>query len=182
MPQISRIVIIFIAFAAFSSGRAQQHKVAGKVIPEFGHTYLIENPDYPTSLSEDYKVVFDITEIPEEPSSVNKHFETVARFLNMHVAAGKSKENMEVAVVVHGQAAQSLLQNKYYREQFSTDNPNIALITALDENDVQIILCGQTAVHRDLSPERRIPETKIALSAMTALIQLQNEGYRLINF
>ncbi len=182
MPPIFRILLFFIVFASFSPAMAQQKKMPGKVISQFGPTYPIEYPDYSTSLSQQYKVVFDVASVPEDPSAVNKQFETVARFLNMHAAAGKSLESMEVAVVVHGQAAQNLLQDRYYLEMFGTSNPNIALIKALDENNVQIILCGQTAVHRDLSPERRLPETRIALSAMTALIQLQNEGYRLINF
>lgn len=85
-------------------------------------------------------------------------------------------------MVMHGEAAYSLLQNEYYKERYETGNPNIELLKALAENNVSIILCGQTAIHRNITEEKRIPETKVALSAMTALIQLQNDGYRLINF
>ncbi len=83
---------------------------------------------------------------------------------------------------MHGEAANSLLKNEFYKELYQQDNPNIGLLEALSQNNVEILLCGQTAVHRNIPMERRIPETKLALSAMTALIQLQNEGYRLISF
>lgn len=159
-----------------------QQPVKGKVISEFGPTYIIEDTDIPTIISEDYKVVFDIAKAPKDPSQINKYVEGVARFLNMHVEAGKPLNTMDVAVVIHGEAAFGLLKNEYYKEVYSVDNPNLELFRALHQNGVRIILCGQTAAHRNISEERRIPETKIALSAMTALIQLQNDDYRFISF
>lgn len=166
----------------FSESFGQAKPLKGNIITEFGPTYKIDNPDFPTSISENYKVVFDISKAPENPSEVNKYVEGVARFLNMHSEAGKPVATMDVAVVLHGEAAQGLLQNTYYQEKYGVDNPNQALFEALHKNGVQLILCGQTAMHRNITEERRIPEAKIALSAMTALIQLQNNEYRLISF
>lgn len=169
---------LFICFVSFG----QSKPVKGNIITEFGPTYKIDNPEYPTSISENYKVVFDISKAPENPAETNKYVEGVARFLNMHSEAGKPAKTMDVAIVMHGEAAQGLLKNKYYQEKYKVDNPNQALFEALHKNGVQIILCGQTAMHRNITEERRIPETKVALSAMTALIQLQNDDYRLISF
>ncbi|CAM4254469.1 DsrE family protein [Gillisia limnaea] len=168
--------ILFI----FSESFAQDQVAIEKPISNFGPTYPIENPDYKTSLSEEYKVVFDITKASEDPSQLNKYVEAIARFLNMHAEAGKPLNTMDVYVVMHGGAAQTLLKNQFYNELYNTDNPNIALFEALSDHGVEIILCGQTSKARNISEERRIPEAKISLSAMTALIQLQNDGYRLI--
>ncbi len=174
-------VLFFLSFLfIFSESFAQNQDTPEKPISNFGPTYPIENPDYKTSLSEKYKVVFDITKASEDSSEVNRYVEAVARFLNMHVEAGKPLNSMDVYIVMHGGAAQTLLKNEFYKDVYKTDNPNIALFEALSETGVQIILCGQTAQARNISEERRIPETKISLSAMTALIQLQNDGYRLI--
>lgn len=176
-------VLFFLSTLFIFSASVAQNKIAPeKPISNFGPTYPIENPDYKTSLSEEYKVVFDITKTSEDPSEVNRYVEAVARFLNMHVEAGKPLNSMDVYIVMHGGAAQTLLKNEFYNEVYETDNPNIALFEALNEQGVQIILCGQTSKARNISEERRIPETKISLSAMTALIQLQNDGYRLIQF
>lgn len=166
----------------FSESFGQAKPLKGNIITEFGPTYKIDNPDFSTSISENYKVVFDISKAPEDPSEVNKYVEGVARFLNMHSEAGKPAATMDVAVVLHGEAAQGLLKNQYYQEKYKVDNPNQALFEALSKNGVRLILCGQTAMHRNITEERRIPEAKLALSAMTALIQLQNDEYRLISF
>jgi len=166
----------------FSESFAQEQVAAERPITNFGPTYPIENPDYKTSLTEEYKVVFDISKAAEDPAEVNKYVETVARFLNMHVEAGKPLNSMKVYVIMHGPAAQTLLKDELYKEIFNSTNPNIPLYEALNKQGVEILLCGQTSIARNISEERRIPETKISLSAMTALIQLQNEGYRLIQF
>lgn len=161
---------------------AQSERLEGEAVKGFGATYEVENPDFETNLSEVYKVVFDVSNAPEDPAQLNKWIETVARFMNMHMAAGKGRETLIPVLVLHGNASYGLLKNDYYKEKFGADNPNIALFEALDSSGVEIILCGQTSVHRNLTKERRIPQAKLALSAMTVLIQLQNNGYQLINF
>jgi len=182
MKNYLQILFVLSFIFVYSRSAAQNQPEPGMVISEFGPTYNIENPEYKTSLSQAYKVVFDITQTSEDPSEINRYIETVARFLNMHVKAGKPLNTMDIFVVMHGGAAQTLLKNEFYREVYKTDNPNIALFEALSENGVQIILCGQTAMARNITEERRIPLAQISLSAMTALVQLQNEGYRLISF
>jgi len=87
--------------------------------------------------------------------------------------------------VVHGSAIFDLLTHEEYskhHKQENLQNPNYDLLSSLTENNVEIILCGQTSKHRSISKNGLHPDVKIALSAMSALIQLQNEGYALINF
>ena len=58
------------------------------------------------------------------------------------------------------------------------DNPNRELVESLLGAGVEVIMCGQSSKTRGLPKEDLIPGVKIALSAMTANIQLQNQGYR----
>ena len=174
-------VLVFFAFAKTST--AQSHsKTEGTVIPEFGATYEVPNPDFKTDTTLVFKAVFDVAKAPEDPSKRNPYIETIARFLNMHANAGVTVENLNVRMAMHGQASYGLLKNEYYKENFGVDNPNIELLEAIDKAGVEIILCGQTAGSRNLSKERRLELTDIALSAMTILIQSQDEGYNLIAF
>ena len=176
------ILIFSVIFLSASFAWSQADRIKGAIIEDFGPTYQIDNPEFATHLSETFKVVFDVSKAPEDPAAVNKWIETVARYLNMHTNAGKTIETMRTVLVLHGNASYGLLKNEFYKEKFEVNNPNIPLLEALDKAGVEIILCGQTSVHRNLTKERRIPEAKISLSAMTALIQLQNKGYKLINF
>ncbi|MBQ4821962.1 DsrE family protein [Aquimarina sp. MMG016] len=160
----------------------QQKQIQGQIITEFGKTYQVTNPDFDTDMKSELKVVFDVGRTFNDSTKVNPLINTAARFLNMHNHAGVPFENIKVALVIHGSAANDILNDKKYKSKYGINNPNKPLISSLAKNGVQIILCGQTAAHRSISKEDALPEIKFALSAMTALVQLQNKNYRLINF
>lgn len=170
---------LVILTTLFSFG--QTTKIKGPVIKNYGPTSPVDNPDFKMDQEEVYQVVFDVTTATDDqPEKVNKGMETAARFLNMHVAAGKDPKTLKPVMVVHGGASYGLLKNEFYQEKYGVDNPNIGLIKELDEAGVQIIICGQTAASRDISEQKRLPEVDLALSAMTVLIQLQQQGFAVI--
>ncbi|WP_298549080.1 DsrE family protein [uncultured Aquimarina sp.] len=160
----------------------QKESKPGTVITQFGKTYEVESPDFKTNTASELKAVFDVGRSFGDSTKINPLINTAARYLNMHADAGVSLENLKVALVIHGSAANDVLNNKNYKTKFGLDNPNNLLISALTEKGVQIILCGQTAAYRNISKSDVHPNIKFALSAMTALVQLQNENYKLINF
>ncbi len=173
--KLSTFIFLLLPLLIFSQEK-------GKIIPEYGETYQVVSPDFKTDIQNELKVVFDVDRTFKDSTKVNPLFNTAARYLNMHVDAGVAFEKLQVALVVHGSAANDILNNKKYKAKYGINNPNTGLISALSKKGVQIILCGQTAAHRNISKEDTLPEIKFALSAMTALVQLQNENYRLINF
>jgi intracellular sulfur oxidation DsrE/DsrF family protein len=73
------------------------------------------------------------------------------------------------------------LTDEGHQQRYGVPNPNRELVEQLMEANVEVIMCGQSSKTRDLPKEELIPGVKIALSAMTANIQLQNQGYRPIN-
>ncbi|WP_299443232.1 DsrE family protein [uncultured Aquimarina sp.] len=160
----------------------QKESKKGTVITEYGKTYEVKNPDFKTNTTDHLKAVFDVGRSFGDSTKVNPLIHTAARYLNMHVDAGVPLAHLKVALVIHGNAANDILNNKKYNEKFSVNNPNTPLISALTDKGVQIILCGQTAAHRKISKSDVHPKIQIALSAMTALVQLQNKNYKLINF
>tara|TARA_R110002020_G_scaffold387546_1_gene598277 strand:+ start:84399 stop:84935 length:537 start_codon:yes stop_codon:yes gene_type:complete len=174
------LLILFALFIAINS--FAQDQVKGKVIENYGTTFSVPNPDFKTDTDLIFKVVFDIAKAPENPADLNRYFNTVARFLNMHKNAGIPQENLKPVMVVHGEAAMGLLKNEFYKEKYGVDNPNLDLLEALHAAQVPVILCGQTAGSKGLTKENTWQYAQFALSAMTALIQLQNDGYQLITF
>ncbi|MGB3774763.1 MAG: DsrE family protein [Leeuwenhoekiella sp.] len=175
-------VIFFLLIFASAEKMHGQQKIKGQAIPEYGEIYTVPNPDLDTSALKEYKAVFDLYTAPEDPAALNAGFDRVARFINLHVEAGIPIENIKPVMVVHGGASMGLLKNEFYNEKFGVDNPNIELLNKLDEVGVAIVLCGQTAGAREISKEKRLPQIQLALSAMTALIYYQDQGYGLINF
>jgi len=154
---------------------------AGPVIEKFGAVFDVPNPGLLPPKDQDLKLRFDVNQGPE-PGELNAGFDTVARFLNMHARAGVPRERLKVALVIHGTAGKDTLTNEAYRKRYSKDNPNIALLDALKAAGVRVYLCGQTSVSRNLPRAEVTPAATIALSAMTAHLVLQNEGYALNPF
>ena len=159
-----------------------QDKSTGPIIKNFGNVWAIENPDFKVDTTKTYKAVFDIMDSPESHTVVNASIETAARFLNMHAQSGVPPENLKVALVVHNNASKDVITDEAYQKRFGTTNPNSALIKALQDAGGEIIFCGQSSVSRDFPREELIDGVQLSLSAMTALIQLQDENYRLIKF
>ncbi|WP_029511364.1 DsrE family protein [Croceivirga radicis] len=159
-----------------------QEKTTGPIIENYGAVWAVENADYKVDKTLALKVVFDIMGSPEDPSALNRSIETAARFLNMHAQAGVPKEDLKVALVVHNAASKDVMDNPFYEKKYGTKNPNKELLAALKDNQVQIIFCGQSSNSRNIPKEQLIDGVQLSLSAMTALIQLQDQGYRLVKF
>lgn len=173
---------IFIFLFALT---VQSHSQKPPQIENYGSVFNIDNPDFKTDTLQSFKTVFDVGRAFEETEKTNKLLESAARFIRLHREAGVPINQIQVALVIHGSAVFDLLNHTDYqsiRESKEAFNPNYDLITALTQEGVEIILCGQTASFRKIDKTQLHPDVKIALSAMTALVQLQNEGFRLINF
>lgn len=167
------IILFLLNFLVYS-----QEKNTGPVIENYGAVFQINNPDFVTDATQEFKVVFDVKDGPKSDTELNRNIETVARFLNMHVQSGIPLSQLKAALIVHGTATRNLLSDAAHQKRYKTDNPNRELVEELLKAGVEVIMCGQSSKSRDLPKEDLIPGVKIALSAMTANIQLQNQGYR----
>jgi len=161
---------------------AQNSRVEGKIIKDFGETFAVNNPEIKTDVSADLKVILDVSKSSEDKGVINKYIVTAARFLNMHANAGFKKNQMRAAITIHGGAWQDVLKNDVYKAKFGVDNPNLELIKQLNTAGVDVIICGQTAAFRKMNRKDVTSEVKFALSAMTALLQYQNNGYKFLKF
>ncbi len=172
---------VYAANAPQSTSKPAPQPSKGPVIEEFGPYLPLADPGFGVPVNQTMNVVFDVAKALDT-GQLNRHLETPARFLNMHADAGLEPERMHLAVVVHGQATRDLLTDEAYHQRFGVANPNRALLEALAGAGVEIILCGQSAGFGGYSRNEFLPQVKMALSAMTALVVLQEQGYRLIAF
>lgn len=128
-----------------------------------------------------FKIAFDVADDAEKGAQ-NNSINSLARFINMHLAHGVKPENIQLALVVHGSASVDVLANSEYKKRFNVDNKNQALIEQLLENNTKVYVCGQSATHFKVTPALLIEGVKMSLSAMTAHAQLQQQGYTLNPF
>lgn len=163
-------------------GQAAPVPSPGPVIQDFGPVYDVPDPDFTAPRDEVLRVVFDVAAASPESDRVNPRLETLARYLNMHAGAGVPRENMKLALVVHGGASWEVVGNEAYRAEHGVDNPNLPLLESLADFGVDILICGQSQHSRGIAREELAPPVQQALSAMTALVEFQGRGYRLIAF
>ncbi|QCX00025.1 DsrE family protein [Aggregatimonas sangjinii] len=177
-------IISLLVFCSilFSIDTHAQTKESGPIIKEYGKVWKIENPDYKVDVNKEYKVVFDIMNSPDSHTEINKSIETAARFMNMHAQSGVPASNLKVVLVVHNQASKDMITDAAYQDRYQADNPNKGLIQALMDAGAKVIFCGQSSLSRNFPREELLDGVQLSLSAMTALIQLQDEGYQLIKF
>lgn len=143
----------------------------GPVIEGYGPTYPINDRDVPLRDDFVYRAVFDVAEDPT-PGSVNRNLVSVARYLNMHARNGVPVENMDLAVVIHGPAVKNLLVDD--------DNPNLELISLLQDAGVEFYACGQSLAFGGFARNKLTGGVQVGLSAMTMLTILQSDGYALL--
>lgn len=129
---------------------------------------------------EKMKLVFDFTQSTAnnaQGSHVNEGLEEVIRILNLHIASGFKKENLKAVVVFHSASILSIMNDEYYRKTYKTNNPNVDLLNQLLKNNIEMVVCGQSILLRELSPDDFLPNIQFALSAKTTLSKYQNKGY-----
>ncbi|MEE2610274.1 MAG: DsrE family protein, partial [Acidobacteriota bacterium] len=108
--------------------------------------------------------------------------EAAARFMNMHAHAGIPQEDLQVKLVLHGGGTRAAMTNEAYRERYEMDNPSLPLLEALSDAGVEIFLCEQSRVLNGLDANEVSAPVKSALSAMTAVVTLQADGYQFLTY
>ena len=148
-----------------------------ELLKKVGAFTPIPKPEFPSPANLDYKVAWDITEGAEKPGDMTRGYAVPANFLMMTDASGIPRKNVHVAIIVHGTATRTLLQNDAYKTMTGSDNPNIAVLQALHDAGVKVIVCGQALVNRKVPRDKLLPFVEVAISATMARATLHAEGY-----
>ena len=176
MKRIITIVLLLVNFFVY----AQEKN--GPVIKDFGPVYKIKNPDLLLKNDQKYKVIFDVYTNPAEAGKTNPLITTVARFLNMHAQTGVPAKNFDIVLVLHGKATPAALDEKAFKDHFNKTNPDEKLLKVLKKAGVKIYVCGQSLIYRGFKEKELSRNVEMSLSALTALVYYQSQGYSLITF
>ena len=164
MRNLTLFLIFAIWTTAASAGEAAFSK--GPIFNDYGPVAKVD-VTIPVDPAMVLKHSFDVS-TPAEAGKPNPMPVSAARFINMHASAGVAEDNIQVAVVVHGQAT---------KEMADENSASASLIKVLTDHGVRIIVCGQSAAYYDVATDDLLPGVEMALSAMTAHALLQQQGY-----
>ena len=123
------------------------------------------------------KLVFDITR-EGNADQVHPGLERAARYLNLHALAGHGADEVQIALVFHGEATKVALRDEVYADATkSRKNPNLELVRQLMSAGVEVLVCGQSLARNSYRAKDVAPEFTVAVSAMTVSVNKQLDGY-----
>ncbi|WP_296700558.1 DsrE family protein [Algoriphagus sp.] len=129
----------------------------------------------------DYKIALDLYGTVKDSSTVHSAILEVARTYNLNIANGVPAEEIQLAAVIHGGLVQAILNEKEYEAKYGISNPNLAAIKALEEVGVKFYVCGQSMGFLNVGGEKITPMVKMAISAKTTFVTLDQMGYSYLN-
>lgn len=172
--------MLMAAAAATQPTREDLH--TGPLIESFGRHVDLPDADFETRTDHVYRVAFEILQPLQAPERVHGRLEAAARFMNMHAHAGVPQENLQMKLILHGGGTRTAMTNEAYRKRYDVDNPSLPLLGALADAGVEIFLCEQSRVLIGLDASEVAAPIKSALSAMTAVVTLQADGYQFLTY
>jgi len=175
------VCLLFLPLLPVTQAQAAEPQM-GPVVEGYGPVFNVPVDSFNLDPDQHYKIIMDVGQGPDDPAELNRGIESAARFLNLSARHGIDPARLEMAIVLHGAAARAALSDEAHRARFDVPNGSLGLVQALGKAGVPIYLCGQTAAYHGYAPEDLLPQVRLAVSAMTVHVRLQQEGYRAILF
>jgi intracellular sulfur oxidation DsrE/DsrF family protein len=163
-----------------SAARGAEPRVVYPIIADHGG--VVSQPTAVQQPRAGAKVVFDIT--ADAPAGqVNRGLDRAARLLNLYGAAGLQSSHVRIVIALHGPATKCVLNDAAYQRRFEAEkNPHLPLIHQLQQQGVQVLVCGQALNYLDYQQQEIADGIPVAASAMTTVINKQMDGYAYLPF
>ena len=179
MKAATIVLTAMVAIAAISFVGTHAKEGNAMLVPDMPAAQDIpdayELPDPNTN----YKVVFSVNRDPQNPDDVNPMFNAIATYLNTLGQHGVPAENRNLVAMIHHRTEgfDIVMTNDAYKARHGRDNPNIEIIRKLKQAGVDIRLCGQGLISREIDAKDVNPDIQVDLWAMTSIINLEMAGY-----
>ncbi len=147
------------------------------LIKNYGRILDLENVELKPDPDREYKIVIELVHDMKKPKRLNFSANNIARLINLHAIGGVKPQNLKVAVVVHAQATNSMVNQEAYQKKYDVESPYVDFYKELAEAGVDLVVCGQSLNLFGQKPENVLPGVKVATSALTAVSTYQLKGY-----
>jgi intracellular sulfur oxidation DsrE/DsrF family protein len=147
------------------------------VIQGFGKVHPRADVAVQPDPNADYKVIVDVVHGSDEPSKVFHSLERLARTVNLLGFGKVPADHVHIVAVLDGEVAFAAGTNAMYRKHFKVDNPNLAILHALKQSGVELLVCSQAMAEMGLKDSDIGPDITISLSALSDFVIYGHRGY-----
>lgn len=166
-------LVVFTRPAGSRPGRPEP--ASAPVVPGYGAVVSLAGAAEPPAKGS--KVVFDVTGVAKEPGAPLPGLVRVATLLNLAGTAGLKPADLEIVVVLHGDATAAALDDDAYRAVTGRPHPSADLVKKLRDAGVRLLVCGQSLARKGYDPKRVRTGVTVAASAVSAVVNLQTRGF-----
>lgn len=167
------LISIFLILPTFCFAQSYQYPS----VQGYGAVVNYEGVPLP---SQGAKIVIDMTKANPTKQGHSQSMDRVARLINLYGLGGVTPKQLEIVVVVHSSAYETILSNEAYQRRFRRDNPNLDALNVLTEAGVKFMVCGQSIHARKIALNEINPNVQLAISAITTLVEHQQKGFTLL--
>lgn len=128
------------------------------------------------------KVVIQVNYADTIPNGISKQVLGAKNLHDQYLALGmKSGKDYEIAMVFRGDGAQFLLSDDAYdakvKQPHPKGNPNKAILDALSNGGVKMYECAVAMKLKGYTPEDLLPSSRVVVSGIGAMVDLEKAGY-----
>ena len=128
------------------------------------------------------KVVIQVNSVDTLHNGISKQVLAAKNLLDQYAAAGmKPTQDYEIVMVFRGDGAQFLLTDEAYDQKVTQPhgkgNPSRSMISALSRGGVKMYECGVAMRLKGYTPQDILPNSRIVVSGIGALVDFEKSGY-----
>ena len=180
MPRTKIVAAAGLALALAAPPLAAQQVDWQFPAVEYGPVVPIRGATAERAGGEPYKVIFNITQGTPGDGRVNNELALVGRFVNLLALSGMDPRQSDIVAVVHGAATPAVVAGPRYMARYGAPNPNAEVIKQLENQGVEVVVCGQALVGAGFSQDAVLEPVDVSISALTEIASRQMEGYALM--
>jgi intracellular sulfur oxidation DsrE/DsrF family protein len=173
------LVFMLALSSAVTAAPAEDDFWQTPTIAGAGRFHPMPNAAYQPDPEATYKVVFSLSRAGATPKDISPSLDNVARAVNLYVNAGVPLAHLKFVAIAAGEATPTVLNDVQYQKLYGVTNPNLALIAQLRAAGVDVAVCAQAMAEHGFRYGWVDAHVTVALSGLTTVIDLQQEGYAL---
>jgi intracellular sulfur oxidation DsrE/DsrF family protein len=180
MTSIAVVAVLVTGSMLAAAAGAPEEATTTPAIEGYGKIYPVPHAAYKPDPHQSYKVVFALTTAAKAPNEVNPSLERVARSVNLYVSSGVPLSHLKFVGIAYGAATPLALNDAQYQAAYGMPNPNLKLIALLRKAGVDIAVCGQAVAEHKYQFDWVDSTVTLALSGLTTVTTLEQQGYSLM--
>lgn len=175
------VLVLAMPWQAARAGDADKASSSDWVTPVIaGYGKVHPRPDAAVQPdpAADYHVFVRVTDDGKHPGERLHALDRLARLVNLMAVSKVPASHVHIVALLDGEASlASATDAVYQRYTKVAKNPNLAIIHALRQAGVDLLVCGQALAMEKLPDSAVVPDVTVSLSALTDAVVYGQKGY-----